>query len=179
MDESPTDAFLGRDRAGREAAAEERFHHQLDWYEVHARRNRICWQVFQTATIVLGGLTPVLVLWSNVPKPLQALPAALASISAGLAGVFGWRDDWIRFAHTAEALKTERTLLTTRTGPRYARAIDDDRALENFVEAIEALASSEVSEWRSRLVSGLMLPEQDGADIASARTASADPPESA
>jgi hypothetical protein len=46
----------------------------------------------------------VLILWTSVPKPVQALPAAIASVVAGLVGPFRWLDAKTRYAYTAEAL---------------------------------------------------------------------------
>jgi Protein of unknown function (DUF4231) len=166
-DRPTTDESLFDDNPDRrQRAAAQRLERQLAWYEKHAARNRVMYQVFQTATIVLGGLTPILVLWTSLPKTIQALPAALASVAAGLSGVFGWRDDWVRFAHTAEALKSERIYFQTRTGERYRRELDDDDVLENLVAAIEQLATSEVSEWSA----SYRAPARVGRDAASEPT---------
>jgi len=68
----------------------------------------------------LSGLTPVLILWSDLPEVLKALPAALAAIAAGVVGVFQWRESYPRFAFVCEALKSERLKFETRTTAEYS-----------------------------------------------------------
>jgi hypothetical protein len=121
---------------------------QIHWYETHSARQWRAFAVFQSATVVLGGLTPVLILWSELPKAVQALPAALAAIAAGLVGIFRWPHNKTRYSFTAEALKSERVKYATRTTLPYRRELSDDEALENFVARIEDIAMAEVAEWR-------------------------------
>ncbi len=49
----------------------------------------------------------LLILWSDLPKAVQALPAALAAVAAGLVGIVRWPHNKTRFSFTAEALKSE------------------------------------------------------------------------
>jgi hypothetical protein len=121
---------------------------QIEWYETHSARQWWAFTVFQTAAVVLGGLTPVLILWSELPKAVQALPAALAAISAGLVGIFRWPHNKTRYSFTAEALKSERVKFATRTTSRYRHQLSDEQALDNFVARIEDIAMTEVTEWR-------------------------------
>jgi hypothetical protein len=121
---------------------------QIDWYETHSARQWRAFAVFQSAAVVLGGLTPVLILWSGLPKALQALPAALAAIAAGLVGIFRWPHNKTRYSFTAEALKSERVKYATRTTSLYRHELSDDQALDNFVARIEHIAMTEVTEWR-------------------------------
>ena len=139
------------DLAARRAKALERCAQQVEWYERHARIASRSFTVFQAAAIVLGALTPVLILVTNLPKAVQALPAALASIAAGLVAMFRWLENRTRFSYTAEALKSERLKFETRTTPSYATSLADERALENFVARIEEISLREVAEWRSQL----------------------------
>jgi hypothetical protein len=132
-------------------AALARCNEQIDWYTRYARREWILFIIFQSAAITLAAATPVLILWSSLPKPLQALPAALASVAAGLVGTFHWLQNKTRFAYTAEALKSERVLFETRTAPRYGLSLSDDEALAAFVVRVEEISMTEVSEWRADL----------------------------
>jgi len=135
----------------RRQTALDRCDEQIGWYTRYARREWILFIVFQSAAVALAAVTPVLILWSSVPKPLQALPAALASVAAGLVGTFHWLQNKTRFAFTAEALKSERVLFETRTPPRYGPALTADEALSAFVLRIEEISMTEVSEWRADL----------------------------
>jgi hypothetical protein len=139
------------DRDRRLQAALDRCSEQIGWYTRYARREWVLFIVFQSAAIALAAATPVLILWSSLPKPLQALPAALASVAAGLVGTFHWLQNKTRFAYTAEALKSERVLFETRTPPRYGPELTDDEALSAFVVRVEEISMTEVSEWRADL----------------------------
>lgn len=124
---------------------------QIDWYSQHSKLEWRLFVLFQTAAIALAAATPVLVLWSSLPKAVQALPAALASVAAALVGTFHWLQNKTRFAYTAEALKSERVLFETRTPPRYGVEVEEDQALAAFVTRIEELTMGEVAEWRADL----------------------------
>lgn len=94
----------------------ERCDELIAWYTEEGRRQRRAFQTFQAAAILLSGITPILIL--VLPPTLDgwaALPAALASIAVGLSGIFQWKENYIRFAYTGEALKSERIKFVTRT----------------------------------------------------------------
>jgi hypothetical protein len=135
----------------RREAALRRCDEQIDWYARHSTQAWRWFAVVQTAAVVLAAATPVLILWSSLPKALQALPAALASVAAGLAGTFRWLQNKTRWAYAAEALKSERVRYGTRTPPDYGPELNDDAALAAFVRRIEEISMTEVSEWRSEL----------------------------
>jgi hypothetical protein len=136
---------------------------QIDWYERQKRTKRWLYWFFQNAVIVLTALTPILILWANVPevesrgwplldehKPsalLTALPAALAAMLAAIMSSYQWREQWTRFGFTAEMLKSEKVKFETRTTADYSGNEED--ALSNFVTRIEALISAEVGDWRA------------------------------
>jgi hypothetical protein len=58
----------------------------------------------------------------------------------------------VRFASTAEALKSELIKFETRTSPAYRHEVTDDVAIDNFVQAVEALVLSETSGWHTQLL---------------------------
>ena len=124
---------------------------QVVWYD---GRSAGAWRffiVFQSLAITLGAATPVLILWSSVPKPVQALPAALASVAAAFVGTFRWLDAKTRFGYTREALKSERMLFETRTPP-YGHDLPEEEALARFVLRIEQIAMAETEEWRTAMI---------------------------
>jgi hypothetical protein len=88
-------------------------------------------------------------LWSDVPKALQALPAAFASVAASLNAVFRWRENWSLRSHTCEALKRELLKFRSRASEEYDAGLDDQKALSNFVKRVEQLSMNELSEWRA------------------------------
>jgi hypothetical protein len=124
----------------------------IDWYERHGRANRRMWKFFQGATVVLGATTPLMLLVDGLPKVVAAFPSALASLSAALIAIFGWRDNWGMFASTAEQLKFELLKYRNRATKPYKNELDDNEALANFVERVESLVSLETDSWRKQLL---------------------------
>ncbi len=121
----------------------------IEWYTNEGRRQRIAFQSFQVAAILLSGITPILVLWlPDCWDAWAALPATLAAIATGLLGIFQWKENYIRFAYTGEALKSERIKFITRTTKPYDSALEDKAALSRFVTRMEALVMTEVTDWR-------------------------------
>jgi len=127
----------------------------IDWYEKNKRVPRRFYYGSQVATIVLGAITPVLILWTDLPKPFQALPAALASIAAGLGAVFRWRENWVLRAQTSEALKRELAKFRARASQSYRYDLDGQQVLDNFVNRVESLSMSELAEWRTLQLQGM------------------------
>jgi hypothetical protein len=78
---------------------------QITWYE-KTKSSTITLHLFLAiSTIVLGGLTPVLILWSDLPKPIQALPSALAAMTVALDKTFRPRENYARMSYFAETIK--------------------------------------------------------------------------
>lgn len=102
----------------------------------------------QVAAVALSGLTAILILWSEVPKPVQALPATLASILTGVIAIFRWHENYIRSAYTAEALRSERAKFEARATP-YGITVKDDQALDTFVSRVEAILMDAAVQWRT------------------------------
>jgi Protein of unknown function (DUF4231) len=123
----------------------ERWKRQKNWYEHHAYRNRVLHNASQATAVILSGITPVLVAWTELPTPLKALPPAIAAIAAGLNGVFHWQRNYVRFQWTAEELKSEQFSYSTRTKHYPDRSVED--ALKYFAERIEGIALTETSDW--------------------------------
>ncbi len=140
---------MPQDLDARRALALERCDRQIHWYTKNGIWAGVLYRVFQTSTVLLAALTPVLILWTDLSVVLQALPAALASVSAALVGIYGWQDNKARFAFTAEALKSEKIKYETRTGVYRG---DPARALSRFVNRIEAIGMAETTEWRNAFV---------------------------
>jgi hypothetical protein len=134
----------------RHEQAVQRCQEMIAWYDKTKVTQRELYRWSQILAVVLSGLTPILILWNELPKPLQALPAALAAIVTALNGIFQWKDNYTRFAYTGEALKSELFKFQTRTTVDYARDVDDQQALENFVYRIEQLRENEVTDWRAQ-----------------------------
>lgn len=133
-------------------AAMDRYEAQLKWYEDHSTRDQRKFKAFQILTLIFASLTPVLIAFGGVPAGIEAASSAAAAVSAGVLAVFNWRGNWVRFARTAETLKSEKALFDTRTSAAYAPEIPDEQALQNFMIRIESAALSETGDWGMELI---------------------------
>lgn len=133
------------------AKAFERFDAQFAWYDKHSDAEQIKFKIGQVLTLVLTAATPVLVAAGGVPDVWQAGTGAAATVSAAAMASFNWRGNWIRFAATAEALKSERAHFETRTSAAYGLTLSDDEVLEAFVTRTEAITAHETGAWGTEL----------------------------
>jgi hypothetical protein len=117
---------------------------RLNRLESIDRTQRRLYYTFQPATITLAALTPVLILLSHLPKAVQALPAALAGVCAGLIASFHWRENYVRAASAKHELEDELFQFKIGTGP-YA---DDEKAFEEFVKNLIRITKAEIAEFR-------------------------------
>jgi len=138
------------DAQTRRAHAIQRCQSLIKWY---TRAKLTYWWAYltlQIATVVLSGLTPVLILLDGLSKPLQALPAALAAAAAALNGIFQFQQNYVIFTYAQRALESELTKFETRTTGDYSVELEDQRALDNFVSHVEAVVMNATSEWRAQ-----------------------------
>ena len=87
-------------------AAMDRHEAQLKWYKNHSARDQRRFMTFQVLTLIFASLTPVLIAFGGVPSGIEAASSATAAVSAGVLAVFNWRGNWVRFARTAETLRS-------------------------------------------------------------------------
>jgi hypothetical protein len=141
-----------QDLKSRREAALERCGEMIAWYQAKRRKMNLAFNALQGLVIVLTGMMPFLVLFDRVDdKLVQAAPATILTIAIALMGSYKLRENWVRYTVAVEALRSEQAKYLTRTTPSYWR-VPREEALNNFVERIEALALSEVEEWRKQMV---------------------------
>lgn len=145
MTEVTPQAMLDLDERSKTAVAQ--CEEQIRWFELHSRADWILYRSFQVGVIVLSGTSPVLLLFTNLPKPLQALPAALAALAAAVAAGFHWHEDAVRWAATRELLKSELRQYRTAAG-HYGSGLDSAQALDGFVTRVEGIILGELSSWQ-------------------------------
>jgi hypothetical protein len=126
----------------------------IKWFLKHKREARYLHQSSQIAVIALGALTPILIMFSEsvsppIPKWLQALPAAISSIVAGLAVAFHPRENWVSRAVALEALHSELFKFRTKTSQFYSPELDPQAALDNFVQRVDQINHEELGNWQS------------------------------
>jgi Protein of unknown function (DUF4231) len=137
----------GNDIAERRKLAMRRYAELLHWYERSRNRSRCLFYLFQTLVIVLSGITPILIIYTDL-KLIQAIPPALASVLAGLMGVYQFNEHWLRRSSAAEALKTECIKFETRSGKDYLETLSESQIIQSFVLRIEGIQADAVSQWR-------------------------------
>ena len=128
-------------------------HKNIKWYGKTTKSQRRLHYLLQSGVSILSSVTLILILIEQIPKPLQALPAALVGMLAAIAGVFHISESYARFAYTAEALKSEKHKFKIRIPKDYradvdAADTDEYKALERFVVRVEELVMNEVTDWR-------------------------------
>lgn len=123
----------------------------IAWYErVKANARRLDYSL-QASTIVFSAITPLLLLSPAVPPVLQALPATVAAVAAGLQGVFKFREKLLGFALAGELLKAAKLRFEIRTealspeDPNYAAV------LAEFADHINRIVLDETREWRQQM----------------------------
>jgi hypothetical protein len=142
------------DLQGRRRLAIQTCQSHIDWFAKHKKEARLLYRFSQISVIALGALTPVLIMFSesvspSIPKWLQALPAAVASIVAGLTAAFNPRENWVSRAVALEALQGELFKFKTQTSELYSPEIDSQKALDNFVQRVAQINQDELGNWRS------------------------------
>ncbi len=116
-------------------------------YESRKRNHRLIYYVLQLGTIILSGLTPVLLLWSGIPQVIQALPAALASMFATINSIFHFQENWIQYSRTDHAIRGEIRNFIGRATQDYATDLTADQALSNFINNLTTIEQTERSEF--------------------------------
>jgi hypothetical protein len=151
----------------RRQAALDRCDGRIRWYERYARKAWMWWYALQMSVIVLGGLTPILILVSDLPKTFQALPSAIAVVAASINGMFRSRADALRYAYARDMLASEKARYTTRTGS-YSARLTGEQALDRFMRHIEEISTKEICEWRNEHTRGLPKTDDEPASATSA-----------
>jgi hypothetical protein len=134
---------------------------QFDYYVKHAWNAKRLFFASQVLTIVLAALTPVLILGASgatwIPPWVQALPAALAAIIAGLSGTFRWQRNFAAFTTSMLLLESEHVKFLTQATSEYQTIPGDldseRRAISNFVQRIASITLNETQGWNELLLS--------------------------
>ena len=121
----------------------------IRWYEANKNPTRRYYLASQIVILILGALTPALILADQGGKILQASLTALVAIAGGLNNIYRWQENWVRYAASSEFLSMELVRFETRTTEHYEAALDDQAALSNFVQRFQSIAQTEIEEFRS------------------------------
>ncbi|NND90490.1 MAG: DUF4231 domain-containing protein [Granulosicoccus sp.] len=124
---------------------------QLTWYGDKSAFNKRWYYRLQLVTLLAATAIPVISLSSANPSTriLVALIGAIAAVSTGVLSLFQFRDQWMDYRSTAEALKFEKHLYLTRAAPYQS-----EDAYSLFVNRIEATIISENRGWLDKSFGG-------------------------
>jgi len=140
----------------------------IDDYKNTRETSRNIYYTFQLATVILSGVTPILVLVDKL-EPSQAffkwLPVicpAVASIVASIVTSFPFQENWISANTTVELLEAEQEKFVLGVSPayRYSDGADEAQhqqmakmAIENFITQVNEIHLKQIQkpdETRSR-----------------------------
>jgi hypothetical protein len=133
----------------REAKAIEVCEVNIRWYQRSGLLALVLHRGLQTMTVVLSAATAVMIVTTEFPKWVQALPAAVAAVAAGLNGIYHWNEDSIRWLATAQALRSELAAYQTQHPDRYGTRLAPGVALDHFVERVHQLVADETAQWQT------------------------------
>ena len=121
----------------------------INWYEKAKTRYRWTFQVSQYLVIILSGITPLLILSDSISPWLEATPPAVVTMILGINGIFQYKENYLRYAYTSQALKSEKIRFETRSSKSYKSRLQEATALDRFVTRVDNIAMGEVNEWRA------------------------------
>ena len=129
-----------------EVYMKDRVNGQLSWMSKKSASNKKLYLRYKLCVIIMSVSIPFLVtLISADPrvKYLVALVGVLIAIFEGILSLYEYQNNWVNYRSTAETLKRERYLFSTKTGD-YANV---DKPFPLFVEKIETILGAENQNW--------------------------------
>jgi hypothetical protein len=114
-----------------------------EWYRTAAIRSRRAYRVSETLLLLVASAIPLAAAVLRDNAILPALLGALVVVISGVRSLFNWRDNYIRFSWSREAVERERRKYLTSTEP-YTDPDVRDKALAAAITSIE---SEEMTQW--------------------------------
>jgi hypothetical protein len=127
-----------------------RFKEQYDYYNERSKYFQRRYKFFAVSNLILTASIPVLSISSDSNLTIKysiAIAGALATVCSGIPLISKYRDSWVKFRLTAEALNSEKAKFTTRSD-NYIR-MNDEECNNYFVSQCEKYMSDEHEEWLS------------------------------
>ncbi len=117
---------------------------QYGWFEGKSAWNKQRYYTFQIIQIVAGALIPLLTAMSRYSPMIYVVGTlgVVVTVVGGILSLFKFHEQWIEYRTAAEALKQEKFLYETGSGP-YAVS----NRLQVLVERVEAILGRQNSLW--------------------------------
>ncbi len=126
---------------------EKRIEDQINWYSQKSKYNQNRYKAFKIATILLSVSIPFC---TGLVEQMEwmrfiigGMGVAIAAIE-GIQSLYKFKDHWLQYRFTAEALIREKLLFQTLAGP-YAEAEDP---FKRFVARAEEIMAGEQTQWK-------------------------------
>jgi len=125
-----------------------RWQSQSDYFDVKARRNQTSFMRLRDLMLWCSWLTPIAIFCQTLPwKVFQSHYFSLAPLllSTIAVGTYQWEEahnygaQWAKFRLVAERLKGHKELFLHRSGMYGDPKLDEEQALQRFVEYCEGL----------------------------------------
>ena len=117
---------------------------QISWYSKKSRSNQKYFKIISFIEICLSASLVLLAVFLNdsIMKYGSAIIGTTLSILSGIMGLNKFQENWIQYRTTAEWLKKEKYLYTTKSG-----TYKEGKDFSCFVETVENELSKENSQW--------------------------------
>ena len=129
---------------------DERLETQRKWHSNKATENKKRYYTAEIITLTTGSLIPVINVVDAIPsfyvRIFSALLAATGIISAGIAKLCKFQENWLNFRAVAEALKRENEIYHYQIGDY---ALENKKRQQLFVERIEDILASTTAKFIS------------------------------
>ncbi len=130
-----------------EQYVQERLQDQIEWYSRKSSLNKkyyyvlkFCILAFSTAIPVISGF---LDFSDTAARVIAGVLGSLIALLTGAISLFKFQEKWTHYRTTSETLKHHKYLFLTHTHPYTS----ESKAFQTLVNHVEAVISSENSEW--------------------------------
>lgn len=124
---------------------QQRLDDQIDWYDRKSAANQKAFKRLRLIEILTAATIPVLAGFSQGSRSVAlatGVAGMIVTVIAGILALYRFQENWREYRGTAEALKQEKFLYLARTKP-----YNDEQRFETLVQRVEALLSSETTQW--------------------------------
>ena len=124
---------------------EQRLDSQAQWYDRRAATNQHCYRALRVLEVILASSIPLFSSLAPGSPPIGILVSVIGvsiAIISGLLGLYKFQENWIEYRATAEALKHEKFMFLTHSGPYNV-----EPGLPILVERVEGIIAKEGTAW--------------------------------
>src|SRR6266545_2264116 len=128
----------------------DRLDHQIAWYDAKSRRNHAWFRGLRITELVLAAAIPFFASYASDARPHLKIAAGLSgvvvAILSGLIALEKFQENWIQYRATCEGLRHHKFRFLANAPP-----YDGPGAFPSLVSNVEALISSETTNWAQHL----------------------------